>query len=165
MINLIIVFAWFIVIALIDLFTTRMGRRCCDNGRVPDDVRGIAFNACTWDMFKVGYPVLFAIGYLFGGIFFACLSALVAGLLHYVGWEDLMFYILEPLFPQPHRDELWRYDVKFLIWRCKSKLSYLGKGGWNDKLLMWFCGDDVDLRYFLVFNIEVLLLVILLICL
>ena len=36
-----------------------------------------------------------------------------------------MFYALEPLFPQPHRDELWRYDVKILIWRCKSKLTYL----------------------------------------
>ena len=130
-----------------------MGRRCCDDGRVSDEIRKPAFNACTWDMFKVAYPFLFLFAFMSSGIWCATLTIISAMFLHYSGFEDFMFYALEPLFPQPHRDEVWRYDVKILIWRCKSKLTYLSEYLIKPYWLWLFAGKEVTLNGFLVCNV------------
>jgi hypothetical protein len=159
MISLTLILIWFVVVALIDLFTTRMGRRCCDDGRVSDEIRKSAFTGCTYDMFKVAYPVLFLLA-LQGGLIPAIVTVFAAAFLHWSGFEDFMFYALEPLFPQPHRDETWRYDVKILIWRFKSKLTYLSEYLIKPYWLWLFAGKEVTLKGFLICNLVSVLFIV-----
>jgi hypothetical protein len=159
MINLLFIFIWFVIIALIDLFITRMGRRCCDDGRVPDEIRKQAFGACTWDMFKVGYPILFLFTLLDSGIWSAVFTIISTAFLHYAGFEDFMFYFLEPLFPQPYRDSTWRYDMKIGIWRCKSELTYLSDYSVKPYWLWLFAGKKVKFSGFIICNLVSVLII------
>ena len=149
MIDLLNILFFFVVIALVDLGTTKSLRLV---GYDYD-----AYTYCSKIIFIGWYAtVIFFFAFTSQSFLDGLIKFAFYPFLHYAGFEDLLFYLLEPLIKQPNREQ--HYPTKILCFRFPVDMHYLGEGveghpGLHDRLLELFGGKNVSLRGFLICNI------------
>ena len=160
MINLWFVFICVILRSIQDCWLRKSELTYRDNIK-PDVDKGLMDRSSTWitfGEFGFWYIAIFATAYFYPMTIREILWNVGAiTWLVITGWEDLIYYFIEPLFKHPNRDI--RYATHIGPWRMPKDFHYLGAGdteghsGWHNPLMMLFGGKSVSVKGFFLCNL------------